>query len=488
MKTRSFRKLSKRETLCRRIVSIINNGEVKPGDRLLPAREIAAEYQVNLRTALAALKELADQGLLDNVPRKGYFVRKDVNVPITLSSNGEGELSATTENVFQDPLQLLTPLQRSRDLSLYISDTTPGQLSVWNKILQDFRGKHPGISLEILTGNDGHIEDILQEQPVDVIHSSPKLLSSCHSGETDFIRLKDLKAVGIDREKLLPAIRRYLDHDYGFFGIPFSLETHLMYVNTDLMAEISSWFGVPDCLENLLPPLRKKSLMQKNSISTPNAKLFFLLKAGNGIRFPGKTDRIEIDTRKIREVLDIVAQSDVKLALNQTTRETPLFMTGKYPFLFHRLQMVSILHENVDFNWKAVAVPDGMSNGKWSDLLQLAIDKKTDHLHEALELVKHLCSYESQVQFNGLFGRVPILEQALLDGYLQNCDHISADQLLKSITKGEISPPFAVEESRFEDEINACGQSFQAGLMSAEEVIARIEFMYDYYFSQLLTI
>jgi len=51
----------------------IAEGEAKPGERLPPARDLAAELGVNRNTVLRALRLLRDEGLLDF--RRGRGVR-----------------------------------------------------------------------------------------------------------------------------------------------------------------------------------------------------------------------------------------------------------------------------------------------------------------------------------------------------------------------------------------------------------------------------
>ena len=43
----------------------IAEGEAKPGDRLPPARDLAAVLKVNSNTVLSALRELRDKGILE---------------------------------------------------------------------------------------------------------------------------------------------------------------------------------------------------------------------------------------------------------------------------------------------------------------------------------------------------------------------------------------------------------------------------------------
>jgi GntR family transcriptional regulator len=52
----------------------ITDGDAKPGDRLPPARHLAAVMGVNINTVLRALRALRDEGLLEMAPRRGIRV------------------------------------------------------------------------------------------------------------------------------------------------------------------------------------------------------------------------------------------------------------------------------------------------------------------------------------------------------------------------------------------------------------------------------
>ncbi|MGN6169999.1 MAG: GntR family transcriptional regulator [Solirubrobacteraceae bacterium] len=52
----------------------IANGEAEPGDRLPPARDLAAVLGVNRNTVLRALRQLRDEGLLDFRRGRGVTV------------------------------------------------------------------------------------------------------------------------------------------------------------------------------------------------------------------------------------------------------------------------------------------------------------------------------------------------------------------------------------------------------------------------------
>ena len=61
------------EQVAAQIRRAIADGEAKPGDRLPPARHLAAVMQVNTNTVLRALRLLRDEGLLEL--RQGHGIR-----------------------------------------------------------------------------------------------------------------------------------------------------------------------------------------------------------------------------------------------------------------------------------------------------------------------------------------------------------------------------------------------------------------------------
>jgi GntR family transcriptional regulator len=57
-----------------RIRRAIADGEARPGERLPPARHLAAVMHVNTNTVLRALRLLRDEGLLELRPGRGIHV------------------------------------------------------------------------------------------------------------------------------------------------------------------------------------------------------------------------------------------------------------------------------------------------------------------------------------------------------------------------------------------------------------------------------
>lgn len=57
----------------------IVEGRLSPGDRLPPAREVAAGLEINMHTVLRAYASVRDEGLIDVRRGRGARVRSDAN-------------------------------------------------------------------------------------------------------------------------------------------------------------------------------------------------------------------------------------------------------------------------------------------------------------------------------------------------------------------------------------------------------------------------
>jgi GntR family transcriptional regulator len=62
------------EQVAAEIRRAISEGEARPGERLPPARDLAAVLDVNRNTVLRAMRELRDEGLLDFRRGRGVTV------------------------------------------------------------------------------------------------------------------------------------------------------------------------------------------------------------------------------------------------------------------------------------------------------------------------------------------------------------------------------------------------------------------------------
>ena len=65
--------------LKQRIISMMLEGELKPGDALPSVRQVAAEYQLNPITVSRSYQELAQEGLVEKRRGVGMFVTDEAS-------------------------------------------------------------------------------------------------------------------------------------------------------------------------------------------------------------------------------------------------------------------------------------------------------------------------------------------------------------------------------------------------------------------------
>ncbi|MDJ0350534.1 GntR family transcriptional regulator [Cryobacterium sp. PH29-G1] len=65
------------EQIAVQVRSGIVNGELKPGERLPPARDLAKSLRVNMHTVLRAYAQLRDDAVIEMRQGRGAFVRPD---------------------------------------------------------------------------------------------------------------------------------------------------------------------------------------------------------------------------------------------------------------------------------------------------------------------------------------------------------------------------------------------------------------------------
>ena len=62
------------EQIRKQIISFIEAGIMKPGEKLPSVRQLAQENGINPNTVARAYKQLEDEGFLNNIPKKGVYV------------------------------------------------------------------------------------------------------------------------------------------------------------------------------------------------------------------------------------------------------------------------------------------------------------------------------------------------------------------------------------------------------------------------------
>ncbi len=94
-----------------RVVAMMLDGELKPGDALPSVRQVAAEYQLNPITVSRAYQELADEALVEKRRGLGMFVTEEASKKL---------LSNERERFLTEEWPLV--LERIRRLGLEMDD------------------------------------------------------------------------------------------------------------------------------------------------------------------------------------------------------------------------------------------------------------------------------------------------------------------------------------------------------------------------------
>lgn len=88
----------------------ISAGEVEPGDRIPPARDLAGALQINANTVLRALRQLRDEGLLEFRRGRGVTVLRRPDPEAALRAKVR-ELVAEAQQQGYGPEDVITWIQ-----------------------------------------------------------------------------------------------------------------------------------------------------------------------------------------------------------------------------------------------------------------------------------------------------------------------------------------------------------------------------------------
>ena len=101
-----------------RVVAMIIDGELKPGDALPSVRTVAAEYQLNPITVSRAFQELADEGLVETRRGLGMFVLEGAPQQLLASERQRflteewPQVRERIERLGLDPAELIDPSKK----------------------------------------------------------------------------------------------------------------------------------------------------------------------------------------------------------------------------------------------------------------------------------------------------------------------------------------------------------------------------------------
>lgn len=135
--------LSVRETFVREIENKILSGELKPGDKLPPARELCRIMGVSLTVVNAGISELAGKGFVNVKPRHGtyvadYIANGNTETFFAIIRYNGGKINAHEFRSFTESRVALDPLIAE----LVIQRASDAEIAELGKILQAVKEPH----------------------------------------------------------------------------------------------------------------------------------------------------------------------------------------------------------------------------------------------------------------------------------------------------------------------------------------------------------
>ena len=132
--------LTVRENFVRELENKIISGELKPGDKLPPAKDMCAMMGVSLTIVNAGMSELVSKGFVETVPRRGSYVadykkKGNTDTFISIMRYNGGKLTADEVRSFTETRMAIDPFVAR----LVVERASDGEIEQLSHILDEMR-------------------------------------------------------------------------------------------------------------------------------------------------------------------------------------------------------------------------------------------------------------------------------------------------------------------------------------------------------------
>ena len=143
--------LTVRENFVRDLENKIISGELKPGDKLPPAKEMCSMMGVSLTVVNAGMSELVSKGFVETVPRRGSYVadykkKGNTDTFISIMRYNGGTLTANEVRSFTEARMAIDPFVAG----LVVERASDEEIEQLRPILDEMRNEKDGRSLSEL--------------------------------------------------------------------------------------------------------------------------------------------------------------------------------------------------------------------------------------------------------------------------------------------------------------------------------------------------
>jgi hypothetical protein len=459
-------KIKKRELLVRKIIEALRNGELAPGDTLMSLNDMQETYGVSRYAAFAAMNELAERGFIVRKPRSGYCISAEAT-ELVKENNDVTKPHILNEEPFETE-KFYSPLTHEHPLCVYISEGFPEVLAPWEEVLTDF-GRLNNCKIKLLSLADGHIQEILSGQPVDIIYSANQVITELHR-EKQLSTALNFKQLNLKEDDFISPVKNFLQKR-NIPGIPFSVSFKYLYINLDLWEKLSGQTSIPNDLLELFKISLKSGLYFDSDLTC-------LMQLIDAFHFDAD-GRAILDNDKTGEFLDLL--SDVKTPDNSHDRGAESirqFVKGKALFSIRGSYEMSKMRNKVNFNWTTIPLASPRNHYQEGFLLLLTIHRNSSKPQLCFDLLKYLLQDHIQTKLSRPNGNLSAIREHLFDGVI-NCKPELIEKCLNQLTFCS-SCQIGREFNR---EATASVDAFRRGEIPREETLSRLTFLYEHFIS-----
>lgn len=410
----------------------LRRGELTPGDRVASIKDLCAHFRAGQKTVRSALRGLEEEGIIEIRDRSGSYVCEGALDAIERVGEGKPVPESPAGGDLKN--YLMPRRSTARTIRLYVTDLDVLRLALWREVLDGFSG----VEVELVSCNEGHLEDVYASDAPDVVETTPAVLRAV--GPEEFLPADAILSVaGVEPHELIAPVRERMESGRMMGGAPFAVTLQYLFVNLDL-AEMAGMEEYPaDPFEMLTGASRAKRALRERGAEPfvlPTC-LDVLLMSGavvwdreEGLQFwPERA-------RRIFRVLNACAPPAAS-----TDEVLPRFTRGELLYLVHCSFMLSEFVGNLSFRWKALPLPvaPGARMPGW--LSVLAVSRNASHPDECAELVAYLSRPDVQGRFADLPGNLPVHRAAMSRMPVAAGEVLSGETLERAVSQLTLNWP-----------------------------------------------
>ncbi len=471
----------KRSSSRDRIVSDIRrniaSGSLKDGDKILSVRDLMSKYRVSQWIVKDALRELEKLGLVETRLKSGSYVRlaNQARVPDASAK------SAAIMDVELAPDYFLMPKRKTKELTVYVSDSYRSPLEFFHEAAETFMHGRPGVRIKVLTCRDGHVQDLLEVMEIDMMQTSLSIIKDI--GRDSFAAVGKLEHVGIAEGDLLPVVRRHFKSagPEPYF-VPFSITLQYLYVNCNLLAR-SGAAKIPRSLDEMLSAVQdfERNFAADGEYGIVLNDMMTQLQIFGALSFSGG-GKARLDLGKAGKLLGLLSQmrprcmnGDVPYQEIIRQNTDSLFADGKILFYRRSSYYTQFLEEKGVRAWKAATLPAADGAPAESHLSALAVMKACKHQEEAMQFISHLTSKEMQRKYMDLHGNLPIYSE-FFEGDRKPSGHPVPYEVIKdSLARSDRNWADFSGLADLQLSVNRIGEGFFSGQADADETLRLLD-------------